>query len=155
AESFGRRHVADRALWPMLTALRYYLGADWAPVRIEFDYQRPLHWRRLEEVFGAPIVFDKSANALVFDSHLLDKPSMGIAALANQITFADLRRRSLREAPRTSVEAAREVIRVRMAEPNFDIESTALLLGTSRRTLQRQLSEERFTFRSLLEQVRM
>jgi AraC-like DNA-binding protein len=152
---FGHRHVADRALQPMLTALRYYLGPDWTPTVVECDYERPLHWRKLEELFGAPILFSCSTNALVFPSCLLSQPSMREPALADRITFADLRRMSLRLPPRTSVEAAREVIRARIAEPLDDLEGTAWLLGLSRRTLQRQLSEAGITYRDLLEQVRL
>jgi AraC-like DNA-binding protein len=153
--AFGRRHVADRALQPMLTALRYYLGNNWTPILVECDYERPLHWRKLEEIFGAPIMFNSSANALIFPSRLLGQPSLREPLLADRITFADLRRMCLRRPPQTSVEAAREVIRARIAEPLYDIEGTALLLGLSRRTLQRQLSDEGFTYRDLLEQVRM
>jgi AraC-like DNA-binding protein len=152
---FGHRHVADRALQPMLTGLRYYLGPDWTPTLVECDYERPLHWRKLEELFGAPIMFNCSTNALIFPSRLLSQPSMREPALADRITFADLRRMSLRRPPRTNVEAAREVIRARIAEPLDDIEGTAWLLGVSRRTLQRQLSEAGLTYRDLLEHVRL
>ena len=74
--AFGHRHVADRALQPMLTAMRYYLGPGWTPTLVEFDYERPLHWRKLEELFRAPIMFNCSTNALVFPSRLLDQPSV-------------------------------------------------------------------------------
>jgi AraC-like DNA-binding protein len=152
---FGHRHVADRALQPMLTAMRYYLGPGWTPTLVECDYERPSHWRKLEELFGAPIMFNCSTNALVFPRSLLSQPSTREPALADRTTLADLRRMSLRRPPRTGVEAAREVIRARIAEPLDDIEGTAWLLGLSRRTLQRQLSDAGITYRDLLEQVRM
>jgi AraC-like DNA-binding protein len=152
---YGHRHVADRALQPMLTAIRYYLGPDWTPTLVECDYERPLHWRKLEELFGAPIVFNSSTNSIVFPSRLLSQPAMREPALADRITYADLRRMSFRRPPRTSVEATREVIRARIAEPLDDIEGTASLLGLSRRTLQRQLSDAGITYRDLLEQVRL
>ncbi len=153
--NIGRRHNSDRSLWPRLTGLRYYLGADWTPSRIECDYERPLHWRKLEEQFGAPIVFSSPANSIVFHKHLLDRPSIRKSVFAARITFSDLRRLAVGKAPRTSLEAAREVLRMRISEARLDIEGTAALLGTSRRTLQRKLSEGGLTFRDLLEQVRM
>lgn len=153
--SFGRRHNVDHDLWPMLTALRYYLGADWTPVRAEFDYDPPLHWRRLEERFCAPVIFGRPSNAIVFESHLLKSPAIKRNPLANRVTFADLGRAVSCRSPRTILEATRELIRVRLTEPLTDIDGVALLLGVSSRSLQRQLSEEGFTYRELLEQVRM
>jgi AraC-like DNA-binding protein len=153
--AFGHRHVADRALQPMLTAMRYYLGPGWTPTLVEFDYERPLHWRKLEELFRAPIMFNCSTNALVFPSRLLKHPSVREPALVDRITLGDLRRMSLRRPPRTTLEAARELIRARIAEPLDDIDGTARLLGLSQRTLQRQLSDAGITYRELLEQVRL
>lgn len=57
---FGRRHVADRALQPMLTALRYYLGIDWTPILVECDYERPLHWRKLESYLAPQLCLTAS-----------------------------------------------------------------------------------------------
>lgn len=138
--SFGRRHNVDHALWPMLTAVRYYLGPDWTPVRVEIDYDRPLHWRRLEERFGASVVFGRPSNAIVFESHLLKSPAIHRSPLARQVTFADLERVASRRPPQTIPEAARALIRARLAETDTDIDGVARLLGISSRSLQRQLS---------------
>lgn len=153
--SFGRMHNIDHIMWPTLTAFRYYLGTDWTPVRVEFDYDRPLHWRRLEERFGAPLAFGRPSNAIVFESHLLKSPAIQRPPLANRVTFADLGGAVSRRSPRTILEAVRELIRVRLTEPLTDIEGVAFLLGLGPRSLQRQLSEEGLTYRDLLEQVRM
>lgn len=154
-ESVGRRHNIDHALWPMLTALRYYLGPDWTPLRIEFNYERPLYWRQIEERFGAPVVFDRPRNALIFDSHLLTSPAIHRTPLVEHVTFTDLESNISRRPPRTIDEAARELIRARLAETHTDIEGVARLLGMGPRSLQRKLSGEGFTYRDLLEQVRM
>ena len=89
---FGRRHQVDHYLWSMLTALRLYLGTTWSPVRVEFDCDRPAHWRKLETRFGAPVVFGSPARAIVFESHLLKSPAVLKTPLSDRITFADLRR---------------------------------------------------------------
>ena len=152
--SFGRRHHSDHSLLPMLAGLRCYLGANWTPSRVEFDYDRPSHFRMLEQRFKAPVVFNATANAIVFKSHLLSSPSKSRTPLASRVTFADLRRVASRHPPRNHVEAVREMIRLRLNEPLADIEGVARLLNVSRRTLQRQLSEEGWSYRDLLEQVR-
>lgn len=152
----GRRHHAEHAIWPMLVALRRYTPSNWKPIRIECGYDRPRLWRKLEEEFGAPLIFDKPANAIVFERRLLDNTiAARKIAVADEITFGDLRRMATQRPPVTVLDAAREILRTRLTEQLADMDGTALLLGMSRRTLQRRLSDENFTFRELLEQLRM
>jgi AraC-like DNA-binding protein len=151
----GRRHHADHAVWPMLTALRRYMGDKWEPLRIECSYDRPKCWRRLEEEFNAPVIFGRSGNAIVFERRFLNNSITHKISPETQVTFGDLRRLAMRRPPTTVLDAARAIMRLRISEPLTDIEGTAHLLGVSTRSLQRHLSEENFTFRDLLEQVRI
>ena len=153
--SLGRRHYSGLALWPMLVAVRRYLGANWTPVRVECD-DDCLSWRnKFEERFGAPVVMGSAANAIVFESHLLKSAAILRTPLSDRVTFADLRRLASQRPPRTIPEAVRELVRIRMREPLTDMEGAAFLLGVSARTLQRQLGEAGVTYRDLVEQVRM
>ena len=153
--SLGRRHYSGLALWPMLVAVRRYLGANWNPVRVECD-DDCLSWRnKFEERFGAPVVMGSAANAIVFESHLLKSAAILRTPLSDRVTFADLRRLASQRPPRTIPEAVRELVRIRMREPLTDMEGAAFLLGVSARTLQRQLGEAGVTYRDLVEQVRM
>lgn len=151
----GRRHHAEHALWPMLTALRRYAGPDYTPIRIECAYDRPRCWRRLEEEFGTSLRFGTPANAIVFERRLLDVPALVATSLENAVTCGDLRRIVRRRPPATIVDAARAILQVRITEQFTDIDGTARLLGLSARSLQRHLAEQNLSFRDLLEQVRM
>ena len=152
--SCGRRHHSDHALLPMLTFMRRYLGPRWVPRRVEVGYDRPLHWRQLEERFGAPVVFACAADAIVFDSHLLERRATRKVQAADRFTYSDLRRVASRKPPRNLVDGTREIIRTRLKEPLTDIEGVARLLNVSRRTLQRELDEYGLNYRQVLEQVR-
>jgi AraC-like DNA-binding protein len=151
----GRRHYTDHVLYPMLTALRRYLGPKWSPLRIELDYDRPFCWRATEHRFQVPVVYGCATNAVVFEKRFLKAPAMRQLAIANTLSWQDLRRLVMQRPPRTSVEATREVVRLRLLESSVDIDGAARLLGVGARTLQRQLAEDNFTYRDLVQQVRM
>ena len=153
--SVGRRHHADHVLKPMLAGLRRYLGQAWAPLRIEVEYDRPRCWRALEEEFRAPLEFGADTNAIVFNSHLLDRPALVRIPLKYAVTFRDLRQVIKERPPRTIAEAARELIKLRLADSAVDIDGAAKLLCMGTRKLQRQLAQENFTYRELVEQTRM
>lgn len=151
----GLRQHADHALWPMLVAVRRYADAKWTPLRIEFSYERPPCWRRLEDAFGAPTSFGRPANAIVFERELLDRPSRQAMSSDAHIIWSDIRRIVAERPPTTILDAVRAVVRARMTEPLTDMEGTALVLAMSPRTLQRHLSEENRTYRDVLDEVRM
>jgi AraC-like DNA-binding protein len=153
--SIGRRHHADHVIKPMLTGIRRYLGQAWTPLRIELECDRPQRWRELEVKFQAPVIFRAHTNAVVFESHLLDRNTLAPFPLKQVVTFRDLRQVVSERPPRTSAEAARELIKFRLADSVVDIEGAARLLGMGPRKLQRQLAHENLTYRELVEQVRM
>jgi AraC-like DNA-binding protein len=70
-------------------------------------------------------------------------------------TLRDLRQVIKERPPQTIAEAARELIKLRLADSVVDIDGAAKLLGIGTRKLQRQLAHENFTYRELLEQTRM
>jgi hypothetical protein len=135
----GRRHHADHILQPMLAALRRYLGQTWTPLRIEVEYDRPRRWRELEEAFGAPIVFGAHTNAIVFETHLLNRAALNPIPLSHVVTFRDLRQVVAERPPRTLISTVHELNSV------VDIDGAARLLGVGARTLQRRLALENRT----------
>jgi AraC-like DNA-binding protein len=155
AISFGRRHHTDHVILPLIRAIGRYLGSTWSPVRIELEYDRPSGWRMLEHQVGSPVVFGASTNAIVFEARLLDRAVLRPIPLKDVLTWRDLRLLVLQRPPRTSIESAQEIVRLRLLESSVDIEGAAKLLGIGPRTLQRQLAEENFTYRDLVQQMRM
>lgn len=152
-----RGHIqhSDHIIQPMLRALRAYAGADWLPDRIEVDYPRPVHWRKLEEALGAPVRFDAPKVSLVFHRDLLERPAIRRPPLAATITLSDLKRMVANRAPRTTAEAIREVLVFGPHASANDLDGVARLLRQSRRSLQRDLQSEGASFRDVLAHARL
>ena len=153
--SFGRRHHAEHVVYPVIQAMRRYLGPNWSPACVEVEAGRPAGSQKVEDLLGAPVVFGAATNAVVFDASLLERPTLRRIPLKDLVTWSDLRRIVMQRPPRTSIEAAREIVRLRLFESTVDIEGAAKLLGLASRTLQRQLAEENLTYRDIVQKMRM
>ena len=153
--STGRRHLIDHVIPSVMQVLRQCVGTNWTPLRLELEYDRPSGWRTLEAWIGAPVAFGARTNAVVFGADLLARPSARRIPPKDLLTWSDLRRFIALRPPRTSVEAACEVVRLRLLDATVDVEGAARLLGVGSRTLQRQLAQENFTYRGLVLQLRM
>jgi AraC-like DNA-binding protein len=153
--SFGRRHLVEHVIHPMLNVMRRYLGPNWSPLRVEVEHARPECWRRLEESIGVPMVFGSDTNAIVFPATLLCRRALQQIAAKDVLTWRELRHMVRRRPPRTMVEATREIVQLRLLDATADIDGAARLLGVASRTLQRQLALENLRYRDLVQQLRM
>jgi AraC-like DNA-binding protein len=151
----GRRHHADHVVPSVLCALARFLGPHWLPLRLELEYERPASWRMIEDWIEVPVIFGAITNSVVFDAQLLESTPPRQVPLKDVLSWQDLRRFAMQKPPATNVDAAREVVRLRLMDATVDIEGTAKLLGIGLRTLQRQLAEENLTYRDLVLQLRM
>lgn len=151
----GYGHVAVGTTGVLLSLFRRYLPPDWRPRSIELDVPRPRNVATFEDVFGCPVIFDAPAVAIRFDAPLLDRRGNGRAS-PSQVTLGDLARARL---PPTSLESLRGVvvaqIWAQVLAGAVSIDSTALALGMSVRTLQRALHRELTDFRELTNAVRL
>lgn len=153
--SFGRRHLVEHVIHPMLNALRRYLGPNWCPLRVEVEHDRPACWGHVEESIGRRVVFGSDTNAIVFPATLLRRRALHQIPAKDVLTWRELRHMVRRRPPRTIIEAAREIVQVRLLDATADIDGTAQLLGVARRTLQRQLALENLKYRDMVRQLRM
>jgi len=153
--SIGRRHHADHVIPSVVRALGRYVGPSWSPTRLELEYDRPPGWRTLEDWLGAPVVFGASTNALVFEERLLASNPLRQVPLKDVLSWRDLRRIVMQRPPRTTIEAAREMVRLRLLDSSVDMDGVAQLLGIGSRTLQRRLAEERSTYRGVVQEMRL
>jgi AraC-like DNA-binding protein len=153
--SFGRRHLVDHVIHPMINAMRRYLGPNWLPLNVEVEHDRPGCWRLIEDEVGVPVTFGGGTNAIVFPAALLHRPTLHPVAAKDVVTWRELRRMVLRRPPRTMVEAAREIVQLRLLDAAADIDGAARLLGVGSRTLQRHLALENLRYRELVQQFRM
>lgn len=151
----GYVHVATGTVGVLVSLFRSYLPTDWIPRSIEIDVPEPRHAAAFEDVFACPVVFGAPAVAIRFDASLLNYRSTRRVE-PRPVTLGDLARSRLQPA---SLGTFRGVvvaqIWAQVLAGGVSIDSTALALGVSVRTLQRTLHRELTDFRELANAVRL
>jgi AraC-like DNA-binding protein len=149
----GYGHVANVAAGALASVCRHFLPGNWRPIRIELDIPRPRHTAPFEDMFHCPVLFNAPMMTVVFDRDCLDTsgPAPGAASI---ITIADVARDRRGAAPRDTLGVISEHIRLQVRGGSISIDSTALAMSTSIRTLQRELNREGTDFRSLANAAR-
>lgn len=69
----ARRQDAEMALTFIHTVIKGGIGDDWQLLEVQFEHGKPKDVSEHKRIFGAPVVFDKPTNALVFDQAFLDR----------------------------------------------------------------------------------
>lgn len=133
---------------------RDIMGASFAPREITVTYGPSDDFGLTAELVGCPVRFEQPANRLVFDSRWLDDaPKFG-----NRTTYSavvDLCDALLADMTRRSGTAGRvRKILLQDIANGPTLGAIAALLGTTTRTIRRQLSQQGTSFRELLDEVR-
>jgi len=151
----GYRHVAIGTAGILRNLCEHFLSTSWRPLRIELDLARPDAPADFEDVFDCPVVFDAVDVAVCFEAKLLAKQAVGSGKSA-PITVGDLAR--ARVECRT-LNRFRDVVLQQVWSQVLSgqvcVESAACSLGTSVRTLQRELNREGVSFRDLTNALRV
>ena len=138
----------------LLSLGRRGTGKLLAPVRIELAREGSATAGQ-QEYFACPIRFGAPANALIMRSSDLNRPFPGHNAELMEILTPALDEALGRLQPTSSFsERVKTVLKRRLASGRPDIAAVAGDLGTSERTLQRRITEEGATFRSLVQDSR-
>jgi AraC-like DNA-binding protein len=133
---------------------RDIMGQTFAPREITLAYQPASDFRLTEELAGCPLRFGQSANRIIFDSKWLDEPPR----FGNRITYATtlaacddlLADLSFRSGAAGKV---RDIL-LRNLAGRKTLSDAAQILGTTSRTLSRQLRDQGTSFRTLSDQLR-
>jgi AraC-like DNA-binding protein len=149
----GYEIVASAAAGVLLSVLRAYLPADWRPLRIELDIDKPHQIGLFEDVFQCPVLFNAPAVTVVMERHHLHAAPR--RASWSMITIEDVRRDRRGGAPRDLLDVVVEQIRAQVLTGGVSIDSAALSMDTSVRTLQRELNRSGTDFRSLANAARI
>lgn len=151
----GYVHVASGTAGVLLSLFRAYLPPDWRPRSIELDVPRPANAGLFEDAFACPVAFDAPAVAIRFDASLLGR-RVHRRAGPRPVTLGDLARARLEPG---SLESFRGVVMAhiwaQVLAGAVSIDSTALALGMSVRTLQRALHRDLTDFRELANGIRI
>ncbi len=150
----GYQHVACGAAGVIVSLCKSFLPAHWRPQRIELDIPVPRGAGIVEDAFQCPVIFDAPQVAVYLDANRLHEgPPAGKAVPL--VTIDDLVRARV-ECLR--LDSLRDIIVQQIWSQvltgEVSIESAALSLGTSVRTLQRELNREGTDFRTLANAVR-
>lgn len=160
AYSFGLRNhdiypeMAFSAVSAMLSIPRSYLGANWSPSRIEFDFPQQRRGSVAEETFGCPAVFARPQLRLVFPKSVLSARRMHAGGVATPVTRSDIVRERSRP-PSDMLQSLRAVIDMHVSDRSASLERLAIAMGLGPRSIQRQLEAYGTNFRDVLTIAKM
>ena len=148
------KFIVEMQIGVHLSLQRDVMGPSFVPKEITLTYPRAHDFRLVEATTGCKLRFEQPANQFVFDRYWMDKP----AKLGNLTTYtavvklcdellADL---SLRTGVAGKIRAS---LLQDIAAPRT-FAATARKLGTTTRTLRRQLQQQGTSFRKLVEELR-
>ena len=148
------KFIVEMQIGVHLSLQRDVMGPSFVPKEITLTYPRADDFRLVEATTGCKLRFKQPANQFVFERHWMDTP----AKLGNLTTYtavvklcdellADL---SLRTGVAGKIRAS--LLQDIAAPPTFA--ATARQLGTTTRTLRRQLQDQGTSFRKLVDELR-
>jgi AraC-like DNA-binding protein len=126
-----------------------------APKAIRFTHAEPGYRAEYDRVFGVPLEFSSSMNALLFGAEMLamrlPQPSQYVSSLVTERAEALLAKLEESKSTRGRVEAMLIPI---LHTGEASVETVARALGVSRQTLFRKLRAEGVTFEQVLDELR-
>jgi AraC-like DNA-binding protein len=150
----GYQHVACGAAGVIVSLCKSFLSPQWRPHCIELDIPRPPRSGVFEDVFQCAVVFEASECAVSLDANCLHEASP-IREPRSPTTFDDVVRARVECLQlNTLTEIVIQQIWSQVLTGEISIESAARSLGTSVRTLQRELNREGTDFRTMANAMR-
>jgi AraC-like DNA-binding protein len=149
------RFIVELQLGIHISLHRDIMGSSFKPSEISLTYGPCEDFRLTPELVGCPLRFNRPANRITFDSKWLDQtPKLGarvtyasLVALCDEL-LADIASRV------GSAGRVRSILLEDIANrPSF--EAIAKLLGTTPRTLRRQLQKQGTSYRDLVDELRV
>ncbi|EPK5793155.1 TPA: AraC family transcriptional regulator [Pseudomonas aeruginosa] len=125
------------------------------PKLITFEYERPAHWQMYEELFRCPLLFGAPNSSVVYDIKIAEIKIPSENRLTKNLVREALKKISENKSDFLDIV---NFIRYRINEsvespPN--IESLALALNMSSRTLRRRLDDSGIKYADLLNEIRL
>jgi AraC-like DNA-binding protein len=156
-----RRQDAELSLAATCSAIRALLGPRWSPVEVHFEHDRAPHNTRdietaLFRIFRAPVLFGQTVNRLVLDPDDLVRP---VASRGEgMVPYLERHLKDLMSTEETTFDSCASqvshIISKRLGRADLDVQSIAVEIGLSPRTLQRRLAEEGTSLRDLVRRHR-
>ena len=148
-----QRRQTDLVVGLGMTLLRLLCGKHWLPNAIYFTHARPTDLKPYRELLDCPLHFDSELSMMVFPAATLMSPMSQSDHHLHRI-LADHLTLVKESFPDSYPEQVKHLIRQALMTGDCSVDRVADYMSITKRTLQRQLREEGFSYRSLLEQVR-
>ena len=148
------KFIVELYFGTVVSLSRDIMGQAFIPRELHVTYNSAADTKSSADVFGCPVLFGHTENAVVLDKQWLDGP----AELGNEITYREVLRLCgrLLEEMQLKIGIAgrvREVLLTNQAQPtSFD--AIARRLKMSPRTLKRRLREESTSYRKIVDELR-
>ncbi|MBS0030736.1 AraC family transcriptional regulator ligand-binding domain-containing protein [Chitinophaga sp. 22321] len=149
------RHGVDIPFAAILNFIRVLSGRVVYPIRVLYRFSKVNDTSEHEKIFRRKPLFNKNCNCIVFKKSDLEVPILGYNPQLNEII-----ENLLHEKLRTANEGVRLTAKVKEAilgNYHYDfpqLETIALALNMTPRTLQRKLQEENTTYRELSDTIK-
>jgi AraC-like DNA-binding protein len=150
------RQNAESLLCAAMYILRYISENRLTPVAVRFGHSRPRDILEHKEIFNSPLQFDQAENELVLDRAVLDGPIF----LASRELFDTLeqlagnRLNKIYASDSWSKKVIQTIGALLSSGEKSDIDTVAVNLAVSVRSLQNKLKDEKTTFTQILDQIR-
>ncbi len=153
-----KQQMIDNCLASWLTFARYLINNQGKPIKVLLSRGQPelSQQQEYQEVFGCPVLYEQTENAIIFDASLLELP----LNKGDQLLLSTLE--SHAKALISSISPDVGLVSQVISEIKKTLKTGCYLqpdiaktLGFSAKTLQRRLSEENYTFQALLDEARL
>jgi AraC-like DNA-binding protein len=150
------RHYDELLMVCFLKLFRLGIDDSWSPHAVHFRHGAPADFAPHQGLFGSPVLFGESDNAMLFDRQLLSR-AICVADHQLLLILEEHARAILSDLPAPDDDLAGRLQRFLVATlPNeaCGLSAAARALGMSTRTLQRRLRQQGIVYARLLDEVR-
>ncbi len=146
--------LVEEAFSSAVAVVRHLAGATFKPLRVELAYPRPAYAAAYRKLFRCPVHYGSGRNRLVTEAHWLGMRLPGYDEMTCGPLRAQLDTILGRKAYRNElIESLRSHLRTGLEDPS-SLEEMAAQFNMSERTLRRKLTEQGYTYRSLVDETR-
>lgn len=145
---------ADYQLGSTMVMCRTILGNNFKPSHVSLRRKEPADKSPWDEFFGVGVHFGQDANAIAISRKDVIRPLLGQSKMLVAL-HEDIVNRQISDLKRSDVLGRAKVELIdQLPSGEVSIETIAIALNMSKRTLHRRLLDEGLSFRSLLQDVR-
>ena len=154
-ENAGIQH-SDHIIPLMIRFVQSYLGPDWNPPWIQFDYPDTMADVRLEDGVKSSVRYGGEGVSVTIPIKCMQvsRPD-NLQSQAPRVTSVDILAEKARNQAKDLIYCIDAVIVLQLLEGRTGIDNTAMMVGTSVRTLQRAIHDTGSSYRRLLDAARL